>query len=504
MAEKHRSNSLWREVEPACVLRIILKNLWMVVLSAVAFALAVYIAATLLMKPSYTSSATFVISPKNTSSSSSTISASTADQFCSLLQGTMLRKQVSEEFGDAVNGVSVSAEAVKDTSVIRLSCTGPSPSAAYYMASGIVRHYGEWTPLIFNSVVLESVNAPNIPDDGAFRAQQRRLVMIAVPVGALVMVGILALFCILSQTVQTTVGARNQVDGKLLVTIRHEHKRRRLKSLFTKKKKKNALLISNPTTAFAYVETIRQLQTKVEHANKHHGCKTFVISSVTENEGKSTIAANLALSLAHRYQKVLLVDCDLRKASQSAIFGMGHGEGRNLNGLFQQELDPNALVRAMQYRKSDNLFCLLSANMRHNTASLLGSPRMRQILKILRGNFDYVIVDTPPMGYFTDATVLAEACDASILVVRQDKARDVAINDSIDSLRRCKARFLGFVFNDVRSLHFITRLFGGRGGYGYGYGYGYGKKGYSKKGYGYGYNSDKERIDAAPERKEET
>ncbi|MBQ2329012.1 MAG: hypothetical protein II382_07450, partial [Oscillospiraceae bacterium] len=68
MAEKHRSNSLWREVEPACVLRIILKNLWMVVLSAVAFALAVYIAATLLMKPSYTSSATFVISPKNTAS----------------------------------------------------------------------------------------------------------------------------------------------------------------------------------------------------------------------------------------------------------------------------------------------------------------------------------------------------------------------------------------------------------------------------------------------------
>ena len=465
MAEKHRSNSLWREVEPACVLRIILKNLWMVVLSAVAFALAAYIAATLLMKPSYTSSATFVISPKNTASSGSTISASTADQFCSLLQGTMLRKQVSEEFGEAVNGVSVSAEAVKDTSVIRLSCTGPSPSAAYYMASGIVRHYGEWTPLIFNSVVLESVNAPNIPDDGAFR-----------------------------QTVQTTIGARNQVDGKLLVTIRHEHKRRRLKSLFTKKKKKNALLISNPTTAFAYVETIRQLQTKVEHANKHHGCKTFVISSVTENEGKSTIAANLALSLAHRYQKVLLVDCDLRKASQSAIFGMGHGEGRNLNGLFQQELDPNALVRAMQYRKSDNLFCLLSANMRHNTASLLGSPRMRQILKILRSNFDYVIVDTPPMGYFTDATVLAEVCDASLLVVRQDKARDVAINDSIDSLRRCKARFLGFVFNDVRSLHFITRLFGGRGGY-----YGYGKKGY-----GYGYNSNKERIDAAPERKEET
>ena len=96
---------------------------------------------------------------------------------------------------------------------------------------------------------------------------------------------------------------------------------------------------------------------------------------------------------------------------------------------------------------------------------------------------------------------LSDQADASILVVRQDTISDKTINDAIDSLSRCKARFLGFVFNDVHTLNIAAGLLGGRRyGYGYGYGrsygYGYGsskdKKGYGY-GYGYGYGNSKER-----------
>lgn len=511
MEKQKQSASVWSEVEPYCLLRMIAHNLWMVVAAGVVFALLAYVGVTLMMKPSYTSSITFVATPKNTlSASGSVMSTGTVEQFSSLLTGSLLTKQVQREYGSAVSGVSVEAEAVKNTNVIQVRATGGSPSAAYYMATGIVEHYAEWTPNLLSSVVLEVVNAPNIPSDAAFRARQQRLITIAAPVGALLMIGILAVLCITSGTVQTTVGARRQVDGNLLATVRHERKHRTLKSLLSRRK--SSLLISNPTTAFPYVETIHQLRAKLEQANRRHGCKTFLITSVSQNEGKSTLAANLALSLAKRYQKVLLVDCDLRKASQNQIFNVSHESGRSLNALLKGDLEPSALVQALQYRKADNLFCLLATPMRHNTAALLGSTQMAQMLRVLRENFDYVILDTPPMGYFTDSELLADMADASVLVLRQDVVTDLAANDVIDSLRRCKARFLGFIFNDVHTLNVLSRIMGGRRGYGYGYGYssgygyGYSRHGYSKNGYGYGskgyYGKDKEQIDAEPEHKE--
>ena len=504
MEQKRHSSSVWSEIEPYCLLRMLARNLWMILMAAVSFSLLAYIAVTLLLKPTYTSSITFAVTPKNTLSSGNiTVSASTAEQFSSLLSSSLFTKQIQHEYGAAVSGVTVSASPIEDTNVIRVDAVGSTPSSVYYMASGIVENYREWTGGFFTAVVLEVVNAPNIPDNSAFLARQQQIVKIAAPVGALLMAGVLALLCITSGTVQTTVGARSQVDGNLLVTVRHERRRRTLKSWLTKKKP--SLLISNPTTAFSYVETVHQLRAKIEHANRHHGCKSFLITSVSENEGKSTLAANLALSLAKRYKKVLLVDCDLRKASQNHILGMKHEAGKSLNSLLKGDLDPSALVRTLQYRKADNLFCLLAAPMRHGTSALLGSQQMRQILKVLRENFDYVIVDTPPMGYFTDSEILADAADASLLVLRQDKVTDLAANDTIDALRRCKARFLGYVFNDVHTLNLFSKLVGGRRGYGYGYssdyGYGYGKGSYSKYGYGYGYGShygkNKERIEAA-------
>ena len=502
--KKRRASSVWAEIEPFCLLRFIWKNIWMVLMSAGLFALLAYIATSLLIKPAYSCSATFVVSPKYSYSSGTTsVTSHTAQQFSSLLSSSMLRKRVRKDYGSLVSGVSVSSAVVKNTNMIRLRVSGSSRSAPFYMATGIMEHYEEFSPLLFDSMILESVNTPSVPGNPDTHAQQKRLITLAAPLGALAMIALLAVLSITSRTLQTSTGVRNQVDGKLLVTLNHERKRRTLRAALTRRK--TSLLISNPTTAFPYVESIHQLRTVAERAKKHHGCKTFLITSVSENEGKSTVAANLALSLAKRYKKVLLVDCDLRKSAQHLIFSAKNEKEKTLNALLRSELDPASLVSALQYRKSDNLFCLFANNVRQRSAELLSSAQMKQLMKVLRSSFDYVIVDSPPMGYFTDSEVLADETDASILVLRQDKITDLAANDAIDSLNRCSGRFLGFVFNDVHALNLPARLMGSRGrGYGYGYGYGYGGYSYGKYsrskgygyGYGYGYNSSKTKVEA--------
>ena len=482
-AEK-RTESIWSEVEPYCILQRIWKNLWMILMTAATFALGAYIWTVLFFHPSYSCSATFVVTPRSSSSLSSAVTASTTEQFSKLLSGSMLVNRVQRLGGSDVAGATVSSMAVSEANLIQLRTTGPSPRSAYYLCTGILEHYEDYSQNVFDSVMLETVSAPVVPDKSSFRATQRKAVLIAAPVGAVFMAGVLALLCITSGTVQTIQGARNQVDGRLLVTLNHQRKRRTLKRIL--QKRKSSLLISNPTTSFLYVESIHQLRAQVDHVHRQHGCNTFLVTSISENEGKSTVAANLALSLARRHKKVLLVDCDLRKSAQHLIFEATE-KTVPLNTLLKGSLDPEQLVKALHYRKAENLFILFAENVRRHSAELLGSGQMEQLLAVLRENFDYVILDSSPMGFFTDSEVLSDLADASILVVRQDVLPDRSINDAIDTLTRCKARFLGFVFNDVHTFNTLARIIGGRH---YGYGYGYGRS----YGYGYGYGGSKHKL----------
>lgn len=493
MKQSQRSQSIWSEVEPYCILHRIRKNFWMILMSAGLFALCAYIWSVLLIHPTYTCSATFVVTPRNSSSitqGTSSITASTTDQFAKLLSGPTLVNRVQRLSGKDVEGAKVSSSVINGTNLIQLRVSAPSPRAAYYMCSGILEHYEDYAQFVFNSVMLETVSAPVIPDKGSFWLTLRRTEMIAVILGALAMVVLLAVLSITSGTVQTVEGARNQIDGNLLVALNHQRKRRTLKSML--RRRKTSLLISNPTTAFLYVESIHQLRARVEHAGRQHGCKTFLVTSVSENEGKSTVAANLALSLAKRHKKVLLMDCDLRKCAQHLIFEVAE-KNVTLNALLKGELAPEQLVQALHYSKSDNLFFLFASNVQRHSAELLGSNQMRRLVEILRDHFDYIILDSSPLGFFTDSEILSDLADASLIVVRQDMMPDKAINDGIDSLSRCKSRFLGYVFNDVHTLNLAAGLVAGHSyGYGYGhiYGYGYGK---NRKKYGYGYYGGSEK-----------
>ena len=278
MKQSQSSHSIWAETEPYCILRRLWKNLWMILMSAALFSLVAYIGTSLFLTQRYTCSATFVVSPRNSTTayqSSSAITNTTTAQFASLLSGSPLVSRVKRLCGSDVQGATVSTSVVKDTNLIQLKTYGPSPRSAYYMCVGILDHYEEYSQIVFRSVILEPVSAPNVPDKSALKRTQRRTVLLAAPIGALVMTALLVLLTILSGTVQTVAGAKNQVDGSLLVTLNHQRKRKTLRSLL--RKRKTSLLISNPTTSFLYVETIHQLRTHVEHAKHKHGCKTFLV-----------------------------------------------------------------------------------------------------------------------------------------------------------------------------------------------------------------------------------
>jgi capsular exopolysaccharide synthesis family protein len=200
-----------------------------------------------------------------------------------------------------------------------------------------------------------------------------------------------------------------------------------------------------------------------------HGDKVLMVTSLMENEGKSTIAGNLALAMAQKYERVLLIDCDLRKPACHAIFkqkNIPYGVRDVLSGR------AGADEAIIQDRKS-NLYLLLEKRGNVNSGDFVSSGAMAELLDWARNEFDFVVLDLPPMGEVSDAEGMTAFADASLLVVRQNVAHANALNKAVEALDSGKAKLLGCVLNDATTT---TLSIGGR--YGYGYGYGYGKYGH--------------------------
>ena len=240
------------------------------------------------------------------------------------------------------------------------------------------------------------------------------------------------------------------------------------------KRKKTSILIDNPLTGFQYVEAIRKLRRRVE---QHIGNRqVLMVTSLLENEGKSTVAVNLALALAQKHSRVLLIDCDLRKPACHSI--LDHKQF--VCGIKEVLQGKANLSDAVIRHQSTQLYLLLGKKGDQNVGDLITSQRMGILLDWARKNFDYVILDLPPMAAAADAEAMTALADASIMVVRQNEAVAPALNKAMAALEGQHAKLLGCVLNNVHTSRIAS------GGYGYGYGYGkYHKYNYYKS-YGSG------------------
>ena len=209
-------------------------------------------------------------------------------------------------------------------------------------------------------------------------------------------------------------------------------------------------------------EQYRKLAAILHHAQVERGVKVIMMSSALPGEGKSLTAVNLALTLADSYQRrVLLIDADLRRPTVQRIFGIPPIGGLN-EGLKASEDHPMGLTAV-----SDRLCVLPAGRPESDPMSGLTSDRMRRLIAQAAATFDWVIVDSPPVGLLPDASLLSAIVDGVLLVVRSGKAPFSLVKRTVDSISR--DRILGVVMNAIEVAH--DRNAGGYYEY-YGGGYG--------------------------------
>lgn len=194
-------------------------------------------------------------------------------------------------------------------------------------------------------------------------------------------------------------------------------------------------------------EAYNTLRTNIFFSGKE--TKTICITSCTPNEGKSVVSFRLACSLAESGKKVLFMDADLRKSVlvgrlkvDQSIFGMTH----YLSGL--KKLD-----EVLYSTNIENLDIILAGPVPPNPSELLASSTCEELIRSQREIYDYVIIDTPPLGVVIDSANVAEFCDGSILVIAAGNISYKHAQSVMRQLEKGKCKILGAVLNKVESRH---------------------------------------------------
>ena len=199
----------------------------------------------------------------------------------------------------------------------------------------------------------------------------------------------------------------------------------------------------NPKSLLA--EKYRNLRTSIEYSSVDKKLQTIVVTSSDKNEGKSTVSSNLAYVLAQGEKKVLIVDCDLRKPTVHKKFELSNEVG--LTEVLVDKINLDKAIQKLDY----GVDVLTSGMIPPNPAEIVGSKSVESLLDHLKTIYDYIIIDTPPVGIVTDGILLAGKVDGTILVVRANKTKDINVIESYSELKKVNANILGTVINIVNT-----------------------------------------------------
>lgn len=422
----------------ACMISYVLKRWKLIVLIALIGAMGFDTVRTLMYHPRYQASVSATLgSEQNTYSQLDTTQAYIRS-LSYIFNGQNVQSYLQERLGNEDSTLTCSVNSVNDTNVVNISVQADTRRDAWFGLQYVLDWYrtnGDKYHFNYDLNVTQTNPISEAPVSA--NSHVRNLMMGGIG-GGVFIAAVLLLLAYFSDTIKTPAEITTRIDCRMLARLPKEHKRRGIRFW---KKNREALLITSLKTSFRYKEAVKKLRSRIEESSRKHGYQTIMVTSVMENEGKSSIAANLAISLAKGGHHVLMIDADIRKPSLDRILNMDTEHSLNA------ALSGKDWKKEVMHSERFHMDVLCSIQDLENAEKLLSSEQMKKLLEEAKQTYEFVIVDTSPAAGLSDPLIISEHCDASLLVIRQNLAGARRINDAIDRLVTVRNNLIGCIYN---------------------------------------------------------
>lgn len=471
-------NEQYSQITPELLLNAFCKLWWLCVILAILGIGIMFLKSYVLFTPVYQSSVTFTVQTPQIgtgnigiTSYSFSYNRSTAVQlsstFPNIIKSNILQDIICNELNLDNFPCKLNASSVSGTNMFTITAEGKDPQITYDILQSVIKNYPTVAQYVIGDTNLDILTEPVIPtspsNQFAYRSQIAKGAIAGFALG-LVWIIIYAIF-------RQTICSRSDIRTKL-----NQHCLGTLPEVTFKKYNREincSIVLTNPLLGDNYLESFRALRNSILNTSTSNENNVIMVTSTAPGEGKTSVAVNLALSLSMMNKKVIIVDGDIRNPNVNARLGLTDNsintETNPIAKISQIKIDQNIILSVANFNTGE-----------YAMWKLLDADHFGKFLDQLRSKYDYIIVDTSPLGITSEPAVVAQCVDTSILVIKRDTVRISRIVSTIDTLLSSNTKILGCVLNGEK-LNMT--------GYG-SYAYGYKKYGY---GYNYGYGSSRKR-----------
>ena len=441
-------------------LAAIRKSWLLVVVTAIVGATAGTLAY-LLTPPTYASTIDFYVSTPAEKGSNPQASGQFAEarvnSYIVLLSSEQMGKRVIDATGLDLTpqevATKIEATSELNTVIVTANVIDGSPQRSLQIAQGVAEGFPRLVDELDNQgrdneiVVIHAVSGPTL-DAKPISPDPKLYIGLGLAAGIALGLIIAILREVFDNSVRTVEGAQRLIGAPVLGTI-----------LYDPDTKRSPLIVGDESTSLR-AEAYRQLRTNLLFINAAHSANTVMITSSVPLEGKSTTAANLALTFVESGERVLLIDADLRRPQLSQLLGLNEDVG--LTNVLAGQI---SLDEAIQPWGNGGLCLLASGSAPPNPSELLGSARMSEIMTTVQQQFDKVVIDTPPVLPVTDAAVASAYAEAVVVVVHHGQTSRTQVANAASTLENVDARVVGSVLNMKKSTRVERRRYGHHGYY---------------------------------------
>lgn len=441
----------------------LLKMFWrkkiLIILITILFIGIGYIYTTRFITPMYTSTTTLVLASNNEKNKSNTTSTAAevavntklVSTYSELIKSQKVLREVVADTGINITEEQlkkeISIESVSSTSLINISVEDKIPENSSKIANEIANVFTKKVAEIYNINNVQIVNQAEIPQEPSNINHKKDIVIFGL-VGLLVSIT----YIIIANMLDTTIKSSEELDDifglPILASIPMYGKKSQ------KGNDKELIVDKDPKSPIS--EVFRTLRANIQFMNTKKKSKVVLITSTVEGEGKSWIAANLAVTFAQAGKLALLIDADMRKGRQYDMFNIKAKPGISnyLSGIINENKEKNEdeindIENYIQETQIKNLYVIPSGDVPPNPSELLLSHKMKEVIKKLKEQCDVIIVDGTQCDLIADSLVLARLADTTIITTAYKQTKKENLRKVIEKIINVGGKNIGFVLNKV-------------------------------------------------------